>query len=174
MTTRPGPTEAAPYYFTYIDQVPEGDLCEILETGGSETLALFRGISEPQSLHRYAPGKWSIRDVANHITDYERLFVARAFWFARGHHDPLPGFDQDVAAAVARADDRPWERHVEEFQTVRAATLTFFRSLPLEAWSRRGLASGHPFTVRALAYAIAGHAVHHTKVLRERYLPPNT
>lgn len=170
MTARPGPGEAAAYYHTYIDLVPEGDICAVLEAQGAETLALFYDISEPQSLHRYAPGKWSIRDVANHITDCERLFVARAFWFARGHHDPLPGFDQDVASAVARADERPWESHVEEFRTVRAATLTFFRSLPEAAWTRRGLASGNPFTVRALAYVTAGHAIHHTKVLRARYL----
>ena len=88
MTEVPSRTEAAEYYFTYIDLVPEGDICELLNTQGRETLELLRGISEEESLHRYAPGKWSIRDVVNHLSDTERLFVFRAFWFARGFESP--------------------------------------------------------------------------------------
>lgn len=170
MTAVPDRTEAAAYYFIYIDQVPAGDICDLLEAQGKETLDLLSGISVEQSLLRYAPGKWSIREVVNHLSDAERLCVFRAFWFARGFESALPSFDQTVAAAAAGANERSWDSVVEEFQAVRAATVAFFRSLPAEAWARRGMASDNPFTVRALAYLAMGHVIHHTKILRERYL----
>lgn len=169
-STPPDHSEAAEYYFTYIDQVPAGDICEILEGQLPEVLAQLRGISEEQSLLRYAPGKWSIREVVSHLNDTERLFTFRALWFARGFDTPLPSFDQDVAIAQAAADERSWSSHVDELVAVRAATVGFFRSLPDEAWRRRGIASDNPFTVRALAYIVAGHLAHHSRVVRERYL----
>ena len=169
MTTRPDRTEAAEYYFTYIDQVPAGDICRILEVQSTETLALLQGISEEDSLRRYAPEKWSVRQVVSHVNDAERLFVFRAFWFARGFDSPLPSFDQNVAVSGAGADERSWSSHVEEFRAIRAATLTFFQHLPAHAWTRGGVASGNPFTVRALAYIAAGHVAHHTTILQERY-----
>ena len=101
MIAVPDRTEAAEYYFTYIDQVPQGDICGLLDAQGNEVLDLLLGISEQQSLHRYAPGKWSIRDVVNHVSDAERLFVFRAFWFARGFESPLPSFDQTIAVSAA-------------------------------------------------------------------------
>lgn len=168
--TAPDRTEAAEYYFTYIDQVGSGDINEILMRQGSELPALLNGISEEQSLRRYAPDKWTVREVLSHLNDTERLFVSRAFWFARGFDTALPSFDQNVAVATAAANDRPWRSHIEEFQAVRAATVAFFDNLPSDAWGRRGVASGNPFTVRALAYMCAGHATHHVKILRERYL----
>lgn len=170
MTTTPDRTEAAEYYFTYIDQVPGGDVCAILEAQLAETLALLHGISDDKSLHRYAPDKWSIRQVQSHVNDTERLFVFRALWFARGLDSPLPSFDQNIAVSTAGADERAWRSHVEEFRAVRAATLSFFQNLPADAWTRRGVASGNPFTVRALAYIVAGHVTHHTTILRQRYL----
>ena len=170
MTTRPDRTEAAEYYFTYIDKVPEGDVLARLEAQLPETLVFLRGVPDERSLHRYAPGKWSLRQLMSHVNDAERTFVFRAFWFARGFDTPLPSFDQDIAAAKAGADDRPWASHVEEFASIRAATLTFFRSLPPDAWMRRGIASSHAVSVRALAYITAGHVNHHVGILRERYL----
>jgi len=170
MNERPDKTEAAPYYFRYIDRVPDGDVVASLESQGRAAAELLASISEQKSLYRYAPGKWSIRAVANHVNDTERLFLARAFWFARGFESPLPSFEQDVAAATARADEVPWARHVEEFDAVRRSTIAFFRNLPSDAWMRRGIASDNPFTVRALAWITAGHAEHHFGVLRERYL----
>lgn len=170
MTTRPDRTEAAEYYFTYIDQVPPGDIRQTLEAQLPEFLDLLRGLPEPRSLHRYAPDKWSIRQVVSHLNDCERLFVFRAFWFARGFDAPLPSFDQDAAIRETGADDRPLSDHLEEFRSVRAATLSLFRSLPDAAWGRRGIASGNPFTVRALAWITAGHVAHHARLLRERYL----
>ena len=169
-TTAPERTEAAEYYFTYIDQVAAGDIRRILETQSAETLAFLETISDERSLHRYAPGKWSIREVIGHVNDTERLFAFRAFWFARGLDEPLPSFDQDVAAAAAGSDERAWASHIDEFRAVRGATLAFFRDLDEPAWDRRGVASGYSFTVRALAYIIAGHLEHHTRILRERYL----
>ena len=170
MTAAPDRTEAAEYYFRYIDLVPAGDICDQLVAQGKKTLALLRGIDAERSLFRYAPDKWSIREVLNHLNDTERLFAFRAFWFARGFDSPLPSFDQDVAAASAAADERSWISLVEEFAAVRAATVTFFQTLPAEAWTRRGIASGNPFSVRALAFLSAGHVTHHVAILRERYL----
>ena len=168
--TAPDRTEAAAYYFTYIDQVGEGDIREILKAQLPATLAVFGGIGEKQSLHRYAPDKWTIRQVIGHLNDTERMFVFRALWFARGFDTPLPSFDQNVAVATSDADGRSLASHLDEFRGVRAATIAFFDSLPAEAWMRRGIASDNPFSVRALAYIAAGHVSHHLKVLRERYL----
>ncbi len=170
MSTIPDRSEAAEYYFTYIDQVAQGDICETLETQSVETLTLLQGISEDASLRRYAPEKWSIRQVVSHFNDTERVFVYRALWFARGFDSPLPSFDQNIAISGASADERSWSSHVEEFGAVRAATLAFFQNLPAYAWSRGGIASGNRSTVRALAYIAAGHVRHHTNILRTRYL----
>jgi hypothetical protein len=167
---RPDRTEAAEYYFTYIDQVGAGDIREILAAQVDEARALFERISDEVSTRRYAPGKWTIRQVLSHVNDTERMFVFRALWFARGFDTPLPSFDQDVAIAAAAADDRPWRSHVDEFRAIRAATVPFFGAMPDEAWTRRGVASGNPFSVRALAYIAAGHVAHHLRLLRERYL----
>ena len=166
---RPDRTEAAEYYFTYNDQVPDGDICEILRAQSAGALNLFELISDDQSLHRYAPDKWSIREVLSHLNDGERLFVFRAFWFARGFDTPLPSFDQNAAVATAGANERSWRSHVEEFRAIRESTLTFFQTLPEDAWMRRGIASDNPFSVRALAYITAGHVAHHVRILRDQY-----
>jgi len=142
----------------------------LLEDQLPATVKLLEGISDEQSLYRYAPGKWSIREVVSHLNDTERLFVFRAMWFARGLEPALPSFDQDVALAGAYADERPWRQHIDEFRAVRAASLAFFKHLRDDVWTRRGVASGNPFSVRALAYITAGHVSHHTILLRERYL----
>jgi hypothetical protein len=166
----PRPEEAAPYYFKYMDQVRTDDVVGVLESQLDETLSFLSGISEEKSLHRYAPEKWSFRQVLNHVTDTERGFLFRAFWFGRGFDGPLPSFDEKISAAAARADDVSWASHLEEFRGSRLATLTFFRNLPAEAWTRSGIASGNPFSVNALAYLAAGHLAHHVAILKERYL----
>jgi len=170
MIGRPEREEAAPYYFTYIDRVVGDDPLAALETQLPKTLAVLEGISEAGSLHRYEPGKWSVRQLWNHVNDTERVFVSRALWFARGFESPLPGFDQDVAVAAAGADEVAWSSHLGDFRAVRGATLTFFRNLPADAWAKTGVASGNPFSVRALAFIVAGHSAHHEAILRERYL----
>ncbi len=170
MTGRPAPDEAAHYYYTYIDRIASDDIVAALESQLEPTLRLAAAITEEQSLHRYAPDKWSIRQLLNHVTDTERVFLYRALWFARGFDTPLPAFDQNIAVPAAAADQFPWSSHVAEFSAVRTATLAFFRNLPADAWSRTGIASGNPLTVRALAYIIAGHVAHHIAILEERYL----
>jgi uncharacterized damage-inducible protein DinB len=168
--TRPQSTEAAEYYFTYIDRIESDDIVLAFEQQMGEILPFLEQINEEQSLHAYEPGKWTIREVLNHINDGERLFVSRAFWFARGFQEAMPSFDQDIAVQFARANNTSWAELVEEFRNVRLATISFFRNLPDEAWSRTGIASDNPVTVRALAYIIAGHVAHHQKVLSEKYL----
>lgn len=170
MISNPDRTEAAGYYFTYIDQAPPGDIRDLLSTQLDELLDLFFSVHAEQSLHRYAAGKWNIREVVCHLIDTERLFVYRALWFARGFDSALPGFDQEVAIAAADASRRSWVSLIEEFRAVRAGTILFFQTLPREAWARRGVASGNEFTVRALAYLAVGHVAHHARMLRERYL----
>ncbi len=167
---KPKAQEAVPYYSTYIDKVPPGDIRKTLESQLKKTRNFLEDISEKKSRHRYAPGKWSMREVLGHINDGERLFVFRACWFARGFDTPLPSFEQEIAVAAAGADDIAWARHVEEFAAVRAATSIFFRNLPDAAWARTGIASGNPFSVRALAWIAAGHVAHHVGLLKERYL----
>jgi len=170
MSGIPDRTEAAEYYFKYIEQAGDGDIRTVLRAQVPDTLALLHGISDADSLTRYAPDKWSLRQVLSHLNDTERVFVFRAFWFARGFEGPLPSFNQTVAVEAAGADDRTWGDLIDEFAAVRAATLTFFDSLTPDDWSKSGTASGHPVTVRALAYITAGHLTHHLTILRERYL----
>ena len=167
--TRPQSTEAASYYFNYIDLITSDEIVPAMESQMDETIRFLEGISEEQSLTSYAPGKWTIRELLNHVNDGERIFLGRAVWFARGFQDPLPSFEQDVAVQAAKANQMPWSELVEEFQTVRLSTLSFFKHLPDEAWSRSGIASDNPMSVRAIAYIIAGHVAHHTQVLKEKY-----
>ncbi len=167
--TAPDRTEAAPYFFTYIDKVPAGDIRAILERQWREAVAALSAISEDRSLHRYAPGKWSIRESFHHVNDAERVFAYRALWFARELGAELPSFDQDVAVRNAGADTRSWKSIVDEFSAIRSTSVTLFNTLPDEAWQRRGVASGNPISVRALAYIVVGHTEHHLRLLKEKY-----
>jgi hypothetical protein len=167
---RPGPDESAPYYFTYIDRVPGDDLVAVLEEQLAQAPGFWGAIGEEKSRHRYEPGKWSIREALGHVNDTERVFLFRTFWFARGFEEALPSFEQDTAAGTADADARPLASLLEEFLEIRRSGLALIRSLPQEAWMRRGTASGKSFTARAAAYALAGHAAHHVAVVKERYL----
>jgi hypothetical protein len=170
MIGRPAKSEAAAYYFTYIDQVDGDDVRTVLVTQLETSLHFFSGIGEEKSLYRYAPEKWSIRQVLNHITDTERALAFRALWFARAFSAPLPSYDQNIATMGAEADRVSWSAHVEEFQRVRLSTISLFANMPPAGWMRTGIASDNPFTVRALAFIIAGHLAHHVRILRERYL----
>ena len=170
MTGRPSADEAAPYYFKYIDRVPEENIVHALEAQLDATLPLLHRITEEKSLHRYAPDKWSIRELWGHVNDAERVFVYRALWFARGFDTPLPSFDQDIAVSAAKCNEIAWASQVEEFKEIRMATITFFKHLPVLAWAKSGTASDMKFTVRALAYIVAGHVAHHAAVLREKYM----
>ena len=142
----------------------------LIESQLDECIQFLSTISEDKSLHRYAAEKWSIRQALNHVSDTERSFAFRALWFARRFDTPLPSYDQNIAAAGAQANAIPWSSHVEEFKRTRLATISLFQNFPAEAWMRTGIASDNPFTVRALAFIIAGHVTHHFNIVRERYL----
>ena len=167
---RPGATEYAPYYEKYIALVPVGEVLATLSQQLDESLALLGGLSETQADSRYAPDKWSIKEVAGHVIDTERVFSQRALRFARNDQTPLPGFDQDEYVRSANFGNRQLSDLAYEFEQVRRATLCLFRSLDDEAWQRRGVANEAEVSVRALAYIIAGHATHHMQIIRARYL----
>ena len=166
----PDSSEYAPYYGRYVQLVSEPDIVGVLANQIHATSAELRAISEVKAGSRYAPGKWSIKEVLGHMIDTERIFAYRALRFARGDQNPLAGFEQDDYVRMAGFDGCRFHDLVDEFELVRRANVMMFGHLDAEAWARRGVASGHEITVRALAYVIAGHERHHMKVLRERYL----
>ena len=168
--TRPGPGEYLPYYGTYIQQVPDGDVLALLEKQLGETRSLLAPVPAARWRHRYAPGKWSLAEVVGHVIDVERVFSHRALRFARGDATPLPGFDEKIYARHSDAESRPWVDLLEEYQVVRAATIALFRSLPPGAWTRAGEVNGYRATPRGLAFHVAGHELHHLRIVRERYL----
>lgn len=167
---RPGADEYAPYYGTYINQVPAGDLLAILAGQIPEIMTLLRPLSEEKAAFAYAPGKWTIKEVVGHMIDAERVFSYRAVSFARADATPLPSFDENAWIGPARFNDRSLTSLVDEWVAVRSAAIALFAGLPVEARTRRGNASGKDVSVRALAYILAGHVSHHLQVLGDRYL----
>ncbi len=169
-TERPGADEHAPYFSTYTAAAPGGDLVAALERQATDVATLIKGVPEARGGHRYAEGKWSIREVIGHITDSERVFAYRLMRFARGDATALSSFDENLFAKGSDADARTLADLGEDFAAVRRATVTLVRPMQDEQMMRRGAASGKETSARALAWIIAGHAQHHMKVLRERYL----
>ncbi len=170
MLPRPHPSDYAPYYGRYIDLVPEGDLLELLASEHAATQRLLRAVPAEREGHRYAPDKWSIREVVGHVADSERLFAFRALHFARQDPAPLPSMEQEVWARGSNAGTRPLGELLDEWAAVRAATIAFCRSLDPTVCARRGIASGNSFTVGCLPWIILGHELHHRRRLVERYL----
>lgn len=158
-----------PYFHKYIALVPDGDLRRLLPVIFDANFRAMRTITSEQERHRYAPGKWSIREMVGHMADTERVMSYRALCVARGDATPLPSFDENGYTAAARYDDIPLEQILGELMAVHAATILLFENMADEAWDRMGNASGHPISVRALAYIIAGHELHHMNVLRDAY-----
>jgi uncharacterized damage-inducible protein DinB len=167
---KPEETEYLPYYGKYISLVPEGDILETLGAQSGETAAFLRAIPEAREGFRYAPGKWSVREVVGHLIDAERVFSHRALRFARNDRTPLPGFEENDYVRNASFDDIPLGDLAAELESVRRSTLFLLKHLDAEAWTRRGLANGAEISVRALAYIMAGHELHHRGILRDRYL----
>lgn len=170
MIPRPDASEFLPFYGTYIDKVPDGDLLQMLRTQLDDTLALVRGLPEERGAHRYAPGKWSVREVLGHVIDAERIFAYRALRIGRGDATPLASFDENAYAENSGADARTLADLADELEHVRLGNIALFRSLGEEGLARRGTASGAEVTARALAWIVAGHELHHVGLLRERYL----
>jgi hypothetical protein len=167
---RPRPEELGAYYHGYVDLVPAGDVLALLGDGLAETRALLARFGEARGGHRYASGKWSVKEIVGHLIDAERVFAYRALRMARGDATPLAGFEQDDYVARAGSDRRTLADLGEELGLLRQANLCFFRSLEPAAWERRGTASDNPFVVCAFPYLLAGHEAHHRRVLSERYL----
>ena len=157
------------FYHKYIALVPDGDLRRLLPVIFDANFRALRTITPEQERHRYAAGKWSIRESVGHMADAERVFGYRAMRIARGDTTPLPGFDENAFVNEARYDDIPLEQILGELMAVHASTILLFENMADAAWDRVGTASNHPISVRALAYIIAGHELHHMNVLRERY-----
>lgn len=167
---RPDPSECPPYTRGYLEQVPNGDVLQILERQLHEGTAMLEGLPPEKADYAYAPGKWTVKEVLGHVTDAERVFAYRALRIARGDETPLPGFDENAWVPEGRFGRRTLVDLLAEHHDVRRATLALFHHLPPDADTRTGTASGHRVSVRALAYIITGHERHHHGVLRERYL----
>lgn len=165
--SRPQPDEYATWFGRYIDKVPDGDIAATLEAQGRETQELIARAGD--GTHRYADGKWSVRQVVGHITDGERVFAYRLLAIARGEQQSLPGFEENEYVANANFDELALAQLAEGLAIQRQATLSLVRTLSDEALARKGTANGSPITARALAWAIAGHERHHVGILRERY-----
>lgn len=167
---RPGADEYAPALADYVARVSDDeDIVAVLASQLDQVVARFEGIPEARGGYRYAPGKWSIKDVVGHLSDAERAFAYRALRIGRGDTTPLPSFDEEAYVPEMGTGERTLADLTGEWADVRRATIALFRNLPASAWGRRGVANDQPISVRALAYAIAGHVRHHLEVLDARY-----
>jgi len=169
-STKPEKGEFLPYHQKYIDLVGSGDVIITLSTQMAETQSLLRGLPASVATYRYAPDKWSVNEVIGHMIDSERIFDSRALRFARNDATPLPGFEQDDYVKNSSFDSYPLTELAAELRSVRESTVFLFKHLKEDAWMRRGIANGAEVSVRALAYIIAGHELHHREILRARYL----
>jgi len=169
---RPAPGEYAPYAQADIDFVRGDDAVLILTHQGEQVRKLFAPLTDAQvNGVRYAPGKWTLKEVLGHLIDDERIFAYRALCVARQDTRPLPGFDENEYVRGAGFEERRWASLLAEFTVVRQGTTAFFAGLSTEAWRRRGMVNGYDASVRGLAFHVAGHELHHLRVLEERYLP---
>lgn len=169
MNRRPDASEYAPYFQRYLDLVPEDNIISALETQMGDTGTALRRVDEERATYRYAPGKWTIKQVVGHMGDTERILAFRALSISRGETNSLPGFDEDSYVRGADFDSWPYADLVDSLGIVRRANIMMFRHLAPEAWERRGVANQNPTSVRGLAYTILGHERHHLRVLREKY-----
>jgi DinB family protein len=169
LMTRPEADEYIPYFGRYISLIPEGDVLELLRTQNQVTCSTLVNLTEAQALHRYAPGKWSVKETIGHLADGERVFSYRALRFARADETPVPGFEENEWVPAARFDRRPLSALLAEYRAVRDATIALFSTFDETEWSRRGNANGNMISVRALACCILGHELHHLSILRDRY-----
>ncbi len=167
---RPLPGDYNEYYQKYMDLLPDTDILQFMEEQGEAAARYFAGISEDQADIRYAPGKWSIREVVGHVSDTERVFAYRALRFSRGDDTPLPGFEQDLYVKNGAARDRSLSSLAEEFHQLRISNVRLFRGFTAEMWQRHGMASEARLTVGAIPFVMAGHLQHHLNMIQQDYL----
>lgn len=168
--SRPAVDECSPYYFSYIQNVPEGDIIHTLQFQHADIHSLLKNTTDANASAYPAPSEWSIKQVVAHLSDAERLFAFRALWFARGEQSELPGMEPNPWVTVTDANARTLSDLLTEFDNIRATTISLFANLDVDAWKRQGVASRSRVSVRALAWIIAGHELHHNRSLREQYL----
>ena len=170
MPPKPSPETYFPYFKKYVDQVPEEDLAAAFTNQLPIIKDLLNGITEERSTYAYAPGKWTLKELLQHMTDTERIFNYRALAIARKETAPLPGFDENTYADNSNANSRPWQTLVDEFLVVRQSTQFLYESFTDEMFASAGTASNNPVTVVSLGFTTLGHFYHHKKVMEERYL----
>jgi len=167
---RPDPTQHVEYYGLYINQAPEGDILQVLADAVETTVELLAAVSPEKETFCYAPGKWNLRQIVGHLIDTEWTFAYRGLCFARADPAALPGFDQELWARSSPAGDRELSSLLDEFAAVRSASLAAFRGFRDVEWARTGIANDCEFSARSMPYILAGHEVHHRKLIIERYL----
>jgi hypothetical protein len=167
---KPSTNTYPPYFQKYIDQVPDEDLSAGFDRQAKHVSELLTSITEQKSTHAYAPGKWTLKDLLQHVIDTERIFCFRALCFARNEAFALPGFDENSYAANTHANERTWQSLAGEFLTVRAATELLFKSFSEEELLRMGIANNIPTSVLSMGFITLGHFAHHKKIIEERYL----
>lgn len=165
--------EYPPYAEMYLQHVEKEDVLDILQERLESSKQIYNQISEEKANFRYAAGKWSIKEVLLHIVDTERIFTYRALSIARGEKASLLGFDQDIYVQNSYANDRTFASILEEFELVRKSTVSLFKNLQANTLTIKGNANGYDVTPRGIAFMLAGHEMHHTKIVLERYLAKN-
>jgi len=169
---RPQPGEFAAYAQSDIDAVAGEDILATLAEQMNDTLAVFRSLNEDAATQvRYAPGKWNLKQVVGHLADDERIFAYRALCLARNDPRNLPGFDEKDYVNAANFEDLPMEELLDDLRIVRESMISLLRGLTPEAWLRTGVVNGYQASVRGLAFHIAGHELHHMRIVRDKYLP---
>jgi hypothetical protein len=167
---RPDLTRVPVFYHNYISQVPEDDLMLALKHGTNTFIRFIESIPADKYDYSYAPGKWSVKELLQHVIDAERVFAYRALRFARKDSTPLPGFDENLFAQNAKADQRDWNELVNEFKAVRKSSECLFKSFDAEQLEAGGISNNNPIYVLAIGYILVGHSLHHKRIIQERYL----
>ena len=170
MNRRPKKDEYAKYYQPYIDKVPKGNILDNLKSVHQETQDFFKNVGEINGNYRYAPGKWTLKEVLIHLIDAEQVFAYRALRFARKDKTPLPGFEENDYVDAVDVSNRTIKDLMKEYRITRDLTLVMFSHFEEWMFEERGTASDNEISVRALAYCILGHEIHHREVIKERYL----
>ncbi|MFD2874379.1 DinB family protein [Mucilaginibacter ximonensis] len=165
---KPEPAAYEHYYRAYIELVDQEPILEKLESLKNSTFKLLSNLTDEQANHAYAPGKWTVKQLAGHLIDAERTFAYRAFAFSRGQAE-LPGFEENIYVERANSNDRPIQDLAAELKTLREANLYMLRAMTPQQIETHGIANGHPIQVNTIVYQMAGHEVHHLNLLRDRY-----